>query len=747
VTASGYTLSALMESNRIIVFLPCHSLGDFPTWLDEGEADDLLTAWTAAWHPQLIAAAGRRPEWASADFTPPDVTGAIGIVPATVEERFAAHVDSTALDGARWVRGVGGREAIVAEAAAVSGCPPAPAAEPLVADFHALGLAWLLADLLARRMRSEMDLESSGFDETIVEAARAAVAGDLEEARNRLAECFGALEAARSHYYPVDVWLLDTVLLAPSTLGEALDRELDSPVPLGIVATGEVVETLAATRATTVARIRGRLEDGSLSAVGGRYAARPLDLCTPHEIEADLDQGRRVWEQHLGTPPQVFGQIAGGMSPILPRLLGERGYAGGLWTLFDGTPLPDAGGSRIRWEGRDGVTIDAIARPPLDARRAQTFITLAEQIGTSMDHDHSVVVQFAHYPGTACRWHDDFRRIASWSKVCGEFVTPEELFRRTADAGLTVRFPADAYPVTLPGAGVPLRDQVAAELAHAVGEAVAMTTQRGHAAARAATATVTAPTPTRHGWLAGIAGGFFGGRSSSTPLVLDNHLIRVKVHHDSGGLVSLRLPGDGGNRVSQRLALRTTRPAPAVGQPWEDVHERAEHSGMVADMVERRGETVESRGRLTGPAGDVGSFVQRVSLADGLPLAILEIEMRLATQPSGPPLESYAACRFAWHENEIPDILRSLNLEPIVTERWRFTAPHVIEIRPSVSRRERPATQILMLGLPWHIRSGEHMLDTILPADAGDPAVVRIAIGAGLDRPGDVAIDLMARFV
>ena len=126
---------------------------------------------------------------------------------------------------------------------------------------------------------------------------------------------------------------------------------------------------------------------------------------------------------------------------------------------------------------------------------------------------------------------------------------------------------------------------------------------------------------------------------------------------------------------------------------------------------------------------------------------ILEMEVRLAAPLSGPPLESYAACRFAWHENEMPDILRSLNLEPIVTERWRFTAPHVIEIRSSASRVERPATQILTLGLPWHVRSGEHMLDTILPADDAAPVITRLAVGAGLDRPGDVAVDLMARFM
>jgi rhamnulokinase len=33
-----------MKPDRIAVFLPCHSLDDFPTWLDDHEADDLLAA-------------------------------------------------------------------------------------------------------------------------------------------------------------------------------------------------------------------------------------------------------------------------------------------------------------------------------------------------------------------------------------------------------------------------------------------------------------------------------------------------------------------------------------------------------------------------------------------------------------------------------------------------------------------------------------------------------------------------------
>lgn len=736
---------SFMHPRRLIVFLPGHSLGDFPTWLDESEADELLSAFTAAWHPALITAVGRMPEWASIDMPPSDLSSAVGIVPAAWEDRFAACVDATVLEGSAWVRDVKGREAIVAAALAACGAE-SPSAAPLAADFHALGLAWLLAELLARRMRSATGLEASGFESAVVAAARGAVAGDEQAARGHLAECFAALETARSHYYPVDVWLLDLVLLAGSTLGASLDEELASPVPMGIVATGEVIGSLAGRNPAALSRLRERVAAGSISPVGGRQDARPLDLCTVGEIEADLDRGMAAWREHVGAAPATFGQIAGGSSAFLPGLLAARGYSGVIWSLFDGTSLPDPGAGRILWAGQGGTTIDAVARPPLDARQARSVLTLAERIGDAMDHDHTVVLQFAHYPGTASRWHDDLRRIGAWSKVFGEFVTPDDLFRRTSGAGATVDFPADAFPVTLPGVDEPLRDQVARIMAESSREAVRIAARDRVRPGEAMPGLVPQPSHVAScGWFEKIAAVLPGRRAAKRQFVLENGAIRVEVHEATGGLLSVKYAGDVGNRMSQRLALRTTRPAPAAGQPWEDIHERAVHSAMAADVVMRLGDSIESRGRLVSATNAVvGSFVQSVSLLPGRPLVLVDIEVQLVSPLAGPPLESYAACRFAWHENEMPDVRRSLHLEPVVTERWRFTAPHFVEICPTASRHERPPTQIFSMGMPWHVRSGEHMLDTILPADERPPVRCRLAIGVGIERPADVAIELMA---
>jgi hypothetical protein len=630
--------------------------------------------------------------------------------------------------------------------------------------FQALGLAALLAELLAHRMRSSSSLTDSGFGEAAVRAARAAVGGDDEAAREALKECYGFLEATRAHYYPVDVWLLDTVLLADSTLGDALDRELQSSVPMTLVATGDMIEKLASTNPAALARVRERCEAGTIAPAGGRYDPRPLDECTPEEIVGSFERGLAVWRETVGAIPVTYAQQTGGSSAILPQVLNGLGFTGVIWPLFDGTPLPDPGGSRIRWEGTGGGCIDGVARPPLDARCAPTILSLAERIGDAMDHDHTAVIQFAHHAGTASPWFDILRRIGAASTVLGSFVTPPELFSRTAGAGTVVSFEPDVFPVGLPATPSATatdgsqHDAVATRVAAAQAEARRLVAAREslHDVLHRPPVPAVAPTSMIAGrggrsvW--GLGALLTAGRRADEELVLEHDALRIQVHRQTGGLLSVRRPADRGNRLSQRLAIRTTRPAPPAGQPWEDVTERAVYSGMQADSIERlpaadgRGEAIISHGRLIGGQHrEAGTFRQRIELVPGLPLALIDVEVLGVEPPRGPLFEHHAACRFAWSENEDVDVHRSLHTQSIVTERGRFTAPWFIELSTPDDPDGRVA--ILTGGLPWHLRSSPHMLDAILPlppATSAGRVSHRLAIGIGLECPWDLAAALLA---
>ena len=749
-----------MSSDRLIVLLPCHSLHDFPTWLDEHEADGLLAAWTAAWHPALIAATGSVPRWASVDLTAPDLGAGVGIVPVTWDDRFAAQADLVAPSAGRWVRGVAEREHLVQAAARLLGLgadEAGPADGELVEDFYALGLAVLLSELLAERMRSSAGLTDTSFEAAATAAARAAVAGDAEAARAGLRECFGVLEATRAHYYPVDVWLLDVVLLAETTLGAGLDRELAAPVPLALVATGDIVEKLAARNPGAIARIRGRIQAGTLSPAGGRDSDRPVDQLTPEEMAASFDRGLSAWREHVGAAPMIFARQAGGASPLLPQLVRGLGYAGIVWPLFDGTGLPDPGSGRIRWEAAGGAAVDGVSSPPLDARRAQTILGLPEKIGDCMDHEHTAVILFAHHAGTASRWFECLRRIGGLTTALGTFVIPEEFFRRTSGAGIDVSFEPDAFPVGLPAAAAGQLDGaglVAARMVAARDEAVRLAASREPARETLAAAPPVAgaaPTAATRGTSG--RGGLFKwlarGRAKDDDLVLEHGSLRLQVHRRTGGILSLRRPVDRANRLSQRLAVKSTRPAPSAGQPWESPADRSVYSAMEAESVERIENgggppVIESRGRfLDERQRPIGTFTQAISLVPGAPVAVVDIEVRPATPLAGPLFEQHVACRFAWNENDDADVRRSLHTQSVVTERSRFTAPWFLEIDSTAAGAGRVA--ILTGGLPWHVRSSPHMLDSILPvSSAGEAARCRIAIGVGLERPWEWALALLA---
>lgn len=776
-----------MTPRRTIVFFPCHSLDDFPTWLGDSEADDLLAAWTAAWDPRLVAASGRIPAWASVEAPPGNDVEVLGIVTAHCDDRLAGLVDPASTPGSRWVRRAGSRDETLRQALAAVGQadvapPPAPAgdaADPSgrpvsPADFHAFGLAWLLSELLARRMRSSTglggaspfsgspaDAATTGFEERLVDGARAWVAGDQAAAAAALAECYGHLEAARARYYSVDVWLLDVVLLAETTLGARLAAELESPVPASLLATGSLIEKLARTDPPLAARLREACEGGRIAPAGGRYGEEPLDGCLPETIRESFLQGHDAWRKAIGRVPATFAQVSGGWSPALPAILSRFDYGGVIWNLFDGTPLPDPGTGRIRWEGSGNACLDGIARAPLDARRASTILTLADRIGEAIDHDHTAVVWFAHHAGLASPWFDDLRRIGSWSTTLGTFVTADDLFRRTAGAGTLVSWEPDSYPVSRPPEAAaqadpiaPRREATRAEAARIVaGRKVLAGLRRTPVPSRGdepRPAKAIAPRAAKGGFLGGLARGLFGGGEER--LVIEHEFLRVRIHPVTGGILSLRRPGERGNRLSQHVALRTTRPPPPPGSPWEDALERAEYTPAVAGSCTRTGPgSVESRGRIVDAAGKpLGDVVQRVSLVPGMPLARIDIEVALTRAPGalaaagqGNCLEHALACRWAWNENDDLDLRRSLHGQGIATERSLLTAPLFLALRQGRGG-ETPDVSILTAGLPWHLRSTPHTLDSWLLAGDGTKGTFTLAVGIGLARPWEAAIDLAA---
>src|SRR5262249_55982355 len=100
----------------ITVLLPCHSLDDFPVHHRGAAAEGLLSAWTAAWHPALLAAVGKTPVWHRADEPPAECAGRLLIVPSvSANELPDGYADRARKEGAILIAALPQREAMVEE--------------------------------------------------------------------------------------------------------------------------------------------------------------------------------------------------------------------------------------------------------------------------------------------------------------------------------------------------------------------------------------------------------------------------------------------------------------------------------------------------------------------------------------------------------------------------------------------------------------------------------------------------------
>ena len=440
-----------MKYQELLILLPCHSLEDFPTYHEGEDAQSLLASWSALWHPELLAAAGKALNWRRIEDPPSDVKDRLIVVPSVCVQRlptgFAQRVKD---EGGVLIRKTSSRDEIVAAALAplrdgTEAGSSNTVADELAADFMALGYCYLEIELLTRQMRYSSNLDETYFKSTAVAAAVAAVEGNAELAHEKLSACFSVLAEERDHYYPVDAFILDLNLTAATTLGSALEQELKRPSPVNVLLSGDLLAEMAAKHPATLAALREGLEAKRIGLIGGEATETRLPLLSHETILAELQRGLAKYDKLLGARPQVFGRWRYGLTPHLPGILHKLGFKAALHAGFEEGKTPDGLQFKVRWEGLDGSAIDAIARTPLDATKPQTFLSFATKMGESMDADHVATICLAHWPGQASPWMDDLRRIARYCSAMGKLVTIDEYFVSTDQPGQLDRFEADRY--------------------------------------------------------------------------------------------------------------------------------------------------------------------------------------------------------------------------------------------------------------------------------------------------------------
>ncbi|MBT6721933.1 MAG: hypothetical protein HOB20_01750, partial [Planctomycetaceae bacterium] len=204
-----------MPYKELSILLSCHSLEDFPTYHEGDDAASLLASWTGLWHPFLIHEARGIIKWHRVDDPPEELLDKLIVVPAASADNLQTGYLQRAEDaGARVISRQTCRQEIIRLALEGLEVPVIP--QGLVDDFLALGYFYLQIELLTRQMRYASNLDEIHFENTVCEAARFAVAGESQQAEEKIQSAFDLLSTERDHYYSVDAYLVDFNMIAGS---------------------------------------------------------------------------------------------------------------------------------------------------------------------------------------------------------------------------------------------------------------------------------------------------------------------------------------------------------------------------------------------------------------------------------------------------------------------------------------------------------------------------------------------------
>ncbi len=434
-----------MKFSDLTVLLPCHSLEDFPVYYEGGPCGELLAAWCAPWHPALLHAAGKLPEWHRVDVPPETLAGRLMTLPPFCLDRLpSGFVDRASDEGGRLVQQSGLDDAVAAALRDLDGGDAGISAE-LAADFLALGFCRLQIELLTRQMRYSVNLDETHFQNEALAAAGAAAAGDEASAREHLLACFEALYEVRKHYYPVDVYLVDLTLVAETTLGALLAAELAGGTPTNLCLPTALLGEMAEHHGASWSALLAAIDAGTAAVAGGESSEGPLPLWPLEMVRQSLAAGVDQYEALLGRRPQVYARRRAGLWPALPQLLSKFAYQAALHFTLDDGRFPLGQQSKARWEGLDMSVVDVLARLPLDAAKSDTYLSLPRQLADSMDNDHVATLAFAHWPAASGHWHAMLRRVARLSGVLGKFMLLDDYFSHTDMPGRLSKFAPDAY--------------------------------------------------------------------------------------------------------------------------------------------------------------------------------------------------------------------------------------------------------------------------------------------------------------
>jgi len=452
---SSKTSNPMTDLKRSIFVIPSSSLEDLPKRMGHGAALDFLTAWTSQWDPRLLSALNGLPEWKKADGNSLDLEHALLVCPQvanaqldqTLRERLelgqCVVVDSLSRSRSDLVSFLLG---LVTPS--LSADDPQPL---LLDDFYALGYAVLQIQILARKLRYSWNIDWIMFTEQAIAAANASLAQDAAETERWLQTCFDSLSQERDRYCSQQAYLLDVVLLAPTTLGPSLERQLDMSRPSNLIACSSLLKTLQVRNPTALDRLAQRVAEKQISLIGGLEVERLHPYMSANAILRDLRNGIRSYAELAVGIPKIYSRYQPGFTASAPTWLTQFGFSGAFLAAWSGGAVPDKDQAKIRWQASDdGKSIDTVIGFVMDASSADSYIDLADMLSKQLDYHHVPTLVFAHWPGIDLQPLTDLMRAIERTPALGKFHTAESYFASTSSPYSSDSFANSAFKISIP---------------------------------------------------------------------------------------------------------------------------------------------------------------------------------------------------------------------------------------------------------------------------------------------------------
>lgn len=433
-----------MKYTDLAILLTCHSLEDFPVHHTGSDANSLLANWTALWHPRLIAEAEKIPKWIQTFEVPENCEGYLFVAPTTsdteLQTGFAQRVKE---EGGLLVRRKETREEIFEQVFAEHSEMELDSS--LTADFLALGYCYLQIQLLTRQLRYSSNLDEVYFGKLVVDGAQALVDGNHELAKQKLQSSFDLLMEERDNYYPVNALLIDLTLVADSTLGESLCKQVEGAEhPFNLLVSGELAQQIAADDKLR-SLCRSQLDAEKLFLVGGSQTESRFSRLSAEALISEFSVGQDSFQSAFNKTPQFYGRRRFGLCPFLPQILEHFGFDGAFHFTLDDGRFPEGMQLKSYWEGDGEARIEIFGKIPLDANEPGNFLNLGVKIGESFDMDHAAAICFVHWPAQNSVWFDDLQRISRYGSVLGKFVSANDFLQDMDEPYQHDRFTIDQY--------------------------------------------------------------------------------------------------------------------------------------------------------------------------------------------------------------------------------------------------------------------------------------------------------------